>query len=191
MNEAAMASAYKVAEAEGRLTSLLPLLNEALEINPRSVMHLNWLAVVRESAGNMNGAETALRRVLEIDPDHGGAMANLGAFYGRHGRADDAVPLLQRALRIEPANQEARINLGTALARLGRADEAAAEFERAVEGGSRDVGVYNALARIHGERGNLPAAAGWLRRSLEIDPDQQQIRELLGSIEAAEKPAGQ
>jgi Flp pilus assembly protein TadD len=110
-------------------------------------------------------------------------MANLGAFYGRHGRAAEAVPLLERALRIAPGNQEARVNLGTALARLGRMDEAVTEFERAVEEGCREVGVYNALARIHGERGDLATAADWLRRSLEIDPDQERIRALLASIE--------
>lgn len=184
LNEAATATLFRAAQAERNLDRVEPLLQAALQVNPRSVMHLNWLAVVFESRGEMPRAEQLLRRALEADPDNGPAMANLGAFYGRHGRAAEAVPLLQRALRISPGNEEARVNLGTALARLGRMNEAIAEFERAVRDGCREVGVYNALARAYGERGDLETAADWLRRSLEIDPQQEQIRRLLASVEA-------
>jgi Tfp pilus assembly protein PilF len=178
-----MAAAFGVARARRDLRAVEPDVEAALQINPRSVMHLNWLAVIHESRGEMDRAEELLQHALETDPDNGPAMANLGAFYLRHSRVEDAVTLLQRALRISPENEEARVNLGTGLAMLGRMEEARAEFERAVEDGCRDVGVYNALARIHGERGELTQAADWLRRSLEIDPDQEQIRKLLASIE--------
>jgi hypothetical protein len=43
--------------------------------------------------------------------------------------------------------------------------------------------VCNALARTHGESGDLETAAVWLRRSLEIDPNQPMIRQFLQSIE--------
>jgi len=183
-NEPAMVTAFRAAEERGDVTSVLPLLEAALELNPRSVMHLNWAAVVHESTGDMARAETLLLAALEADPDHGGSMANLGGFHGRHGRTDKAVELLERALRIEPRNVEARVNLGSALARLDRIDEAIVEFEHAVENGHRSTGTYNALARAYGQRGNLATAVVWLGRSLELDPTQARVRESLSDLEA-------
>jgi Flp pilus assembly protein TadD len=146
-------------------------------------MHLNWLAVVLEGSGDGPGAEAQLLRAMEIDPDHGATMANLGSLYGRHGRVAEAVPLLQRALRIEPDNLEARVNLGTSLARLGRKAEAMAELEEAYDRGLRIPAICNTLARSYGESGDLETAAEWLRRSLEIDPNQPTIHQFLQSLE--------
>ena len=182
-SEAAMATVFRLAQARGTAAALRPLLEAALVENDRSVMHLNWLAIVLEGNGAMPEAEKMLLRALEVDPDHGGSMANLGAFYGRHGRAAEAIPLLDRALEIRPSNLEARVNLGSALARSGDYARAIAEFEAVVESGHRSTAVFNALARAYGESGRPGDAAGWLRRSLKLDPDQQPIRRLLESLE--------
>jgi len=188
VNEVAMATLVSVARTTGNPGSVQPLLEAALDSNPRSVMHLNWLAVVLESNGDGPAAESLLIRAMEIDPDHGATMANLGSLHGRHGRAEEAVPLLQRALRIEPDNLEARVNLGTALARLGRKAEAMAELEEAYDRGLRIPAICNALARTYGESGDLDTAAEWLRRSLAIDPNQPMIRQFLQSIEQSQTP---
>jgi tetratricopeptide (TPR) repeat protein len=178
-----MATLVEVARANGDPGAVQPLLEAALEVNPRSVMHLNWLAVVQEGDGEGASAERNLLRAMEIDPDHGPTLANLGSLYGRHGRAAEAVPLLERALHLEPDNLEARVNLGTAMARMGRKDEAIAEFEEAYDRGLRIPQICNTLARAYGESGDLDNAAQWLRRSLEINPDQPMIQQFLQSLE--------
>jgi Tfp pilus assembly protein PilF len=178
-----MATLVGVARATGNPGSVQPLLEAALAVNPRSVMHLNWLAVVLEGNGEGAAAEDALVHAMEIDPDHGATLANLGSLYGRHGRAAEAVPLLERALRVDPDNLEARVNLGTALARLGRKAEAMAELEEAYDRGLRIPAICNTLARTYGESGDLDSAAQWLQRSLEIDPNQPMIRQFLQSLE--------
>ena len=183
VNEVAMATLVQVARMTGSPGSVEPLLEAALEVNPRSVMHLNWMAVVLEAEGAGAAAEAHLIRAMEIDPDHGATLANLGSLYGRHGRAPEAVPLLERALRVEPYNLEARVNLGTTLARLGRKAEAMAQLEEAYDRGFRVSAICNTLARTYGESGDFDAAAEWLRRSLEIDPDQPMIRQFLQSLE--------
>jgi tetratricopeptide (TPR) repeat protein len=178
-----MSTLVQIARETGNPGAVRPLLEAALQVNPRSVMHLNWLAVVLEASGDGPAAEASLLGALEIDPEHGATLANLGSLYGRHGRVDEAVPLLQRALRVEPDNLEARVNLGTALARLGRRDEAMAELEEAYDRGLRVPAICNALARSYGEKGDTATAETWLRRSLEIDPGQPMIRQFLESLE--------
>jgi predicted AlkP superfamily phosphohydrolase/phosphomutase/tetratricopeptide (TPR) repeat protein len=183
-NPEAMAIAFRVAQVRGDLTGLAPMLREAIERNPRSVMHLNWLAIAYESVGEMDRAETLLLRALDANPDHGGSMANLGAFYGRHGRQGEAITLLERALRIDPGNVDARVNLGSAFARSGRYPEAAAEFELAYEHGRQTTEICNAAAAARAQGGDLSSAAEWIRRSLDLDPDQPKIRRTLAQIEA-------
>jgi tetratricopeptide (TPR) repeat protein len=186
LDEGAMSIAFRAAQAGGGggLDPLEPAVRRALEVNPRSVMHLNWMGVILESRGDVPGAEGYLRRALEADPDHGPSMANLGAFYARNGRAEEALPLLRRALRIDPGNVMARVNLASALAYLERYDEAIEQFEQVVEAGARSTAIYNALARANRERGDLRAAVDWLRRSLELDPDQAEMRAVLSRLEA-------
>ena len=182
LNEPAMAILFQVAQTRGRFEDAEPLLEEALKLNERSVMHLNWMAIVQESRGDVSTAESLLVRALEANPDHGGSAANLGAFYGRHERASEALPLLERALRIDPGNQEAYVNLGSAYARLGRMDDAIEQFRGAVASGVESTDVFNALAKAHGQKGELELAAEWLRRSLELNPQQPRIRQLLTQV---------
>jgi predicted AlkP superfamily phosphohydrolase/phosphomutase/tetratricopeptide (TPR) repeat protein len=175
-SESAMVTVFRVARSRGRLAGIEPLLREALDLNPRSVMHLNWLAIAVESRGDASRAEALLQRALDANPDHGGSMANLGAFYSRRGDGDLAIALLERALRIDPSNLDARINVGSALARAGRIDEAIVEFEYLAERDQGGTAVLNALARATAQRGELAAAQRWLRRSLETDPAQDDVR---------------
>ena len=183
-SESAMAVLVQVARSAGDLAALEPSLERALQIKGRSVMHLNWLALARESRGDAAGAEKLLLAALEVDPDHGGTIANLGAVHLRAGRAPVAEPLLRRALRIQPANDEARVNLGTALAMQRRLDEAIDQFDDLVEGGSEDPAIFNALGRAYGEKGDLRSAADWFRRSLQVNPDQPAIREIVVKLQA-------
>jgi len=108
LNEAAMDTAFNVAMRQGRPGDVEPLLEAALAVNGRSVAHLNYMAFVRESEGDLPGAERLLLDALEVDPEHGASLVNLGRIYARHGRPDEAVPLLRRALDGNPGNADAR-----------------------------------------------------------------------------------
>jgi len=108
LNGAAMDTAFNVAMRQGRPGNVEPLLEAALEVNGRSVAHLNYLAFVRESGGDVSGAERLLLDALDVDPEHGASLVNLGRIYARHGRPDEAIPLLRRAIDGNPGNADAR-----------------------------------------------------------------------------------
>lgn len=187
LSESAMVTVFRVARSRGRLAGIEPLLRKALDSNPRSVMHLNWLAIAVESGGDATRAKALLQRALDANPDHGGSMANLGAFYSRHDDVELAIPLLERALRIDSSNLDARINLGSALARAGRIDEAIVAFEYLAERNQGGTAVLNALARTTAQRGDLTVAERWLRRSLDTDPAQADVQASLERLLAARR----
>jgi tetratricopeptide (TPR) repeat protein len=108
LNVAAMDTVFNIAMRQGRPGDVESLLEAALDVNGRSVAHLNYLAFVRESGGDLAGAERLLLDALEVDPEHGASLVNLGRLYDKHGRRDEAVPLLRRALAANPGNADAR-----------------------------------------------------------------------------------
>jgi tetratricopeptide (TPR) repeat protein len=108
LNEAAMDTAFNVATRQGRPGDVEPLLEAALRENGRSVAHLNYLSFVRESEGDLPGAERLLLDALEVDPEHGASLINLGRIYASDGREDEAIPLLRRALVGSPDNARVR-----------------------------------------------------------------------------------
>jgi len=187
LNEAAMDTAFNVALRQGRVDDVEPLLETALRANGRSVAHLNYLSFVREDSGDLQEAERLLLLALDVDPEHGASLVNLGRVYARDGRVEEAIPLLRKALGGSPRNYRARADLGAALASVGRWEEAIAEYQRVVDEGHPSPAVFNALADARFRQGDLPSAAHWLRRSLELDPDQASIRATLDRIESGVK----
>lgn len=187
LNDAAMATLFLVAQADGSEMRLEPLIAKALEVNGRSVMHLNWFAVVQETRGDAHGAERSLRAALEASPDHPVTQANLGGLLLRSGRLSEALAFLERAVRQSPSNVEAGMNLGSTLARSGRLDDAIAQFKGMAAAGLGEPTVSNALAKAYLIKKDTHEAARWLRRSIVRNPSQTSIRSLLVSLEAGQQ----
>jgi len=178
----AMGRLFTLYRGRGREAELEGAVLAALQVNERSVMHHNWLGLIRMRQGRPREAEKEFRRALALAPDFGGTMANLGSLYGRTGRLEEAVTILRRALRIEPRNLEAQVNLGAALAKLGRLDEAIDSLEKARGLGMKSVDLLNAVGLAYAQSGRRSEAIGALNESLTMSPDQPQVRALLSEL---------
>ncbi|MBI4161104.1 MAG: tetratricopeptide repeat protein [Acidobacteria bacterium] len=174
---------YRIHLDRGDLRPLREPMRAALERNPRSVMHRNWMGLIRQAEGDLAGAEKDFLEARTVDPEFPGTLANLGALYGRMGRLPEAEAVLAEAVADHPDNLEARVNLGAVLGKLGRPREAAENLEEAVRLGHRTPDVYNHLGRAWFDVGELPRAIEALRESLKLDPGQEEIREILRELE--------
>jgi tetratricopeptide (TPR) repeat protein len=106
------------------------------------------------------------------------------------GRPDEALESFARAVELNPGYVEAHLNRAITLNDLGRTDEAGDAFRRAAEadeekgGGGRFSSAAAAkLANLHGELGDLYAAAGApdeavdeYRRAIALRPQFLDIR---------------
>ena len=178
----AMGRLFQLYAESGRQAALEPLVRRGVAANERSVMHHNWLGLIRARQGDAPAAEKEFQRALELAPDFGGTMANLGSLYGRGGRLDEAVAVLTRAVRIEPGNLEARMNLGAALAKLGRLDEAIESLQETRRLGLRSPDLLNALGLAYAQKGMTREAIDTLRESLTLSPDQPAVVSLLSEL---------
>jgi predicted AlkP superfamily phosphohydrolase/phosphomutase/tetratricopeptide (TPR) repeat protein len=180
----AAARLYEILRPRGEAATLEPIVARALERNENSVAHQNLMGLILESRGRMAEAERHLRRAVELDPDYAGVLANLGALCARTGRAAEAIRILGRAVEKEPGNFEARINFGAALGKSGRHRDAILQFEEARRRGFRSPALFNGLAIAYHETGDYAKALENLRRSLELDPDQPEVRAMLADLQA-------
>jgi tetratricopeptide (TPR) repeat protein len=144
------------------------LLRRALEIEPRSVQHLNWLSLVLARRGDIKGAEAALVRALAISPDSPTTSGNLAALLDRQGRRREAIERLQQALGKNPDEPVLLYNLGSALAGAGELQEALQALQRAERVSPPSEHLYSRLAAVYEMLGNTAQAEEYRKRAEEV-----------------------
>ncbi|OLC56273.1 MAG: hypothetical protein AUH92_00565 [Acidobacteria bacterium 13_1_40CM_4_69_4] len=177
-----LADLHLIYQDSPRVLTLEPIVRKGLEIDGKSIVHLNWLGLIEQWKKNMPQAEAAFRKAMELDPDYASTMANLGAFYGRSGRLQEAVDILSRAVVKDPDNVESWVNLGAAQGRLGRSREAIQALETARSKGVRTTTLFNALALAYLQDHQRDKAMQYLKESLAIDPNQKDANDLLKAV---------
>jgi len=169
---------FEVGEAQpvGRLSTvgLPPELRPAEEYF-RKAQH--YLASAR-----YDDAVRLLRVSLDYEPffqpaRHAKARAEI---LGGHPEEGEKTAL--EAVSRDAADVDALALLGLARFRLGKYPEAAEAYRKAIESGGEDVGILNALGETEYAMGNRDAAIATLNRSLELAPDQPQVRQFLEEV---------
>lgn len=127
-------------------------------------------------------AEAEFRKALTADPGEALYRRNLAVLFMVAGRFAEAVPLLEELHREAPGEGSYRIYLGRAYLESGRPDAAIGLLEEWAAGArppmppgrSAEPGpdeAFAVLALSYRARGDLDTAAAYIRRSLEMEPD--------------------
>ncbi len=128
-------------------------------------------------------ASAALARARGKDP----ASVEIAADYGRalllQGRAAEAREALWPFADAEPGRFEVQAELAQAAQALGDAQEAIVRYIRALSLRGRVVEILNALGECYFSAGDREKAAKAWRDSLAINPNQEAVKKLLGSLE--------
>lgn len=102
--------------------------------HPANAVLRNNLAVLLESAGDLDGAERELRAGLAEDPALAQISKNLADLYYRAGRYDEAFEAYERAAKLQPdLGDDLYFKLGNIAYKRGDRERAAAGWRRATE----------------------------------------------------------
>src|SRR5262245_26910836 len=121
--------------------------------------------------GDVDGAAAALRATSQRFPRYAPGFVAIGELEAGRGALEDAVTALGRAVDLDADRAESWYALGDALARLGRTEPARDALRRALTLGLEpafNARVYAALGRVHAHAGEWTAAAGALRKALDL-----------------------
>ena len=164
------------------LDLMLPLVDEALEIDPAfGFAHalLGWAELER---GDFAEARVDLAKAIELSPNDAKARMWLGGALFADARPREAHDELQRAIELDPLNFILHIRHALALDALGRHDDAVEAATRAVTLAPRHPNPRWTLALIATSRGDLQQAIGHYEAALALDPARSDLRIQLATL---------
>jgi len=134
------------------------------------------------AAGNWEAARECFQRIAQSHPDHIETLNNLGVVHYAEGDLKGAESCFLKALAIKDDYLDALLNLVDVYQGEKRWDDAACQLERCLLIRGDNSGLYNRLAMICMESGNFEKARSALVTSLDLEPEQKKIREVLATI---------
>ncbi len=118
----------------------------------------HFLALVRNSQGDLEAAAADYRRALELKPDDFPTLIRLGNALLELDRPADAEGRFARAQALDPAAAVTHFGLGRVAAAAGDQEAAVASFERALELQPEASAVRYPLAQAYRKLGNMDQA---------------------------------
>ncbi len=156
---------------DGRFEEAIPLLERALEKDPKFSRALIALGYSLLKTNHIDEARTKLLRAIDLAPESSLAHVNLGLTFLEQGLTVDAADQFEIAAGMSPEDSLALFNLGLVRIEQGELDAARRALEGAAEIEPRNPDVRNALGGVFERQGELEAAAGQFRLALREDPN--------------------
>ncbi|EXJ11767.1 hypothetical protein D779_0141 [Imhoffiella purpurea] len=156
--------------ASDRQREALPVLRQAIKLNPHDSESLNSLGKTLQDLGQLDAALESVERALSLRPDYGSALVNRGNLLVQLGRADEALKCLDKALILRPDSASAHNDQGHALKALGRVDAALAAYARAIELKPDFAEAHHNLGAVLSDLGRFEESLAHYGRALDLKP---------------------
>ncbi|HXE91169.1 MAG TPA: tetratricopeptide repeat protein [Terriglobales bacterium] len=187
---AALLGAGTVAQARHWATNL-SLYTRAVEMAPRNLDALTFLANELTNRGQMDLAIRLYHEALAIDPNYWWGNLSLGITYYRAGDLAQAEMFLSRAITANPNNSLQFLHLGLVRRAQGDLPQAQAALEHAIRLEPTASGYRTILAEVEEQRGDLEAALRHYREEAALVPNHAVLAERIRRVEQRlrERPA--
>ncbi|REK09462.1 MAG: tetratricopeptide repeat protein [Planctomycetota bacterium] len=168
---------------------------QALEISPKYGAAHNNLGLIYRRMNKLELAEKEYRRAIELDPHFDAPHVNLAQLLLRAGKHEDALDEFRAALQANPQYPSAiaLANVGAHHFNERRYGRALAFYRRALQRDPDHALVHRQIASIYAlKQFDRPKFAAFhLRRSLELDPEQEDVEDIRRLLARAEQAAAQ
>lgn len=156
--------------AQQQLETAQKEISSIQEQGPGSSPFLRLRALIRMSAGNLDGARTDLNEALSIDPKDTASLQLDGDLLMKMGQTDQAIAAYQRVLAVDPKDRYALTSLGYAARAEGNDPEAEKYFERLAQDYPRLYVPYLALGDLYTALRNYGKAQASYSKAYELAP---------------------
>ncbi|MFC1804589.1 tetratricopeptide repeat protein [Candidatus Omnitrophota bacterium] len=150
-----------------------------LDLAPEDAQAHFYLAAAFDKSGDKEKAEGELKTAIELDPENHAALNYLGYLYVEENKnLEEAAILIGKAIELDPDNGAYIDSLGWLYFKQGKIAQALLKLKDA---GSllADPVIYDHLGDAYFKSGNLDAARKNWQESLNLDPQQDSVKEKL------------
>ena len=137
----------------GQTAKALPLYEDAVRRNPRSLVALQRLGSGLRSSGELRRAAEVLKRAVELAPSDAATWHQLGLISLEQGSQSEAIAAFQKAVQLDPDLPEAHNSLGGVWLESGDPARAEPSFREAIR-------MQPDYAEAHSNLGNALSGAG-------------------------------
>jgi tetratricopeptide (TPR) repeat protein len=170
----------------GETEAAVASFEEALKLEPRSVLTLVNASIAHARAGELDKAEKSLRQALKLAPDNAAANFNMGLVQAEKNAPKEAERYLRAAIKADPQMAQAAYNL-CILASKDRIGEAVTWCRKAAELAPQNPTYAYTLAFYLNQKGDRAEAIKTLEALLGRHPGYQDAEMLLGDLLKREK----
>jgi tetratricopeptide (TPR) repeat protein len=165
----------------------LPLLKKAIGLDSSDTFAWFEFGSALERSGDFDKAASAFRRVLALRPGDAAAANYLGYMWIDKGiKLDSARKLIELALSKDSANGAYLDSYAWVLYKQGNVDSAYACILKAIAQINDDGTVYSHLGDILQKKGDRKAALGAYKKSLAVDPESEDAKDVKEKIRLLE-----
>jgi tetratricopeptide (TPR) repeat protein len=143
---------------------------QALQTDETNGFGWYLLAMAREAAGDFRSALQAYEAALKLIPNHVELANDLGRLASRLGMTEVAEKLFRAFLAAHPESDDAPNNLACVLRDMNRYDEAIAVLTPAIEARPTVAPLWNTLATVLAERGDMAQSIVFFDEACRLDP---------------------
>ncbi len=141
------------------------------------------LATAKQTAGDLQGAETTLREILKQSPQNPIALNNLGYFLTERGeKLNEALNLIEQAVEINPTNPSYLDSLGWAYFKLGKFIEAEKYLKNALRFDNSSSTIHEHLGDVYQKQGKVDLAKTAWQKALEFASDTDEINRIKAKL---------
>jgi len=129
-----------------------------------------------------DAAIECLKKAMELSPNNVGIYIRLGRTLTDMQNLEQAINAFNKAIELDQYNIPARGHRSIALAQAGRIDEAIEDIRFVLKANPYDVMMYRNLGIFLEQKGDINGAIKAYRAGLQIDPGNENLRQLLNEI---------
>ncbi|MFA5293728.1 MAG: tetratricopeptide repeat protein [Phycisphaerae bacterium] len=168
-----------VLQDAGRNQEAIEYFKLSLKYNPDFLpANLNLANTLRKE-GHLQEAVEYFNKALRIAPNNPDALFKLGITLVGLQKYEQAVDAFSKVIELEPDNVTAHGHRSLALAAIGKTDEAIKDVCFVLRAKPDDVMMYRNLGIFLERKGDIAGAIEAYRAGLRIDPDNENLRQLL------------
>jgi len=153
-----------------------------IQYSPKDIQANFFLGDMYYRTRDFSGARVALKKAISLDSLHVNSNLRLYSIYITADTADSAAQCLERVLISKPADVDRRRKLADLYRRDGDSERAIFHYNYLVDAGLEDEEVYEMLALLYQDIGQMDKALEWRRKLLgdgESGPSVEQLESVV------------